>query len=80
MMPGPDDLWWCNEGAHTRLYEHLDFLIEQREEAESDLLQESRKHSIVKLLETAPGFGPKARGRGQTQQQQANSKPSAKGC
>ena len=23
MMLGPDDLWLFNEGAHTRLYEHL---------------------------------------------------------
>ena len=42
----------------TRLYEHLDFLIEQKEQAESDLLREARKHPIVPLLETAPGFGP----------------------
>jgi transposase len=30
----------------TRLYDHLDFLLEQK------------KHSIVRILETAPGFGP----------------------
>ena len=42
----------------TRLYDHLDFLIEQKKQAESDLLRESRKHSIVQLLETAPGFEP----------------------
>jgi transposase len=42
----------------TRLYEHLDFLVEQKKQAESDLLRESKKHPIVRILETAPGFGP----------------------
>ena len=27
-------------------------------EAEADLLQEAKKHRIVRILETAPGFGP----------------------
>jgi len=42
----------------TRLYSHLDFLLEQKKQAESDLLREAKKHPIVKILETAPGFGP----------------------
>jgi transposase len=42
----------------TRLYAHLDFLLDQKKQAESDLLREAKKHSIVKVLETAPGFGP----------------------
>ncbi len=42
----------------TRLYDHLDFLLEQKKEAEADLLREAKKHPIVKTLETAPGFGP----------------------
>jgi transposase len=42
----------------TRLYDHLDFLVEQKKQAESDLLRESRKHRIVPILETVPGFGP----------------------
>ena len=42
----------------TRLYEHLDFLVEQKKQAESELLRESKKHPIVRILETAPGFGP----------------------
>ncbi len=42
----------------TRLYAHLDFLLEQKKQAESDLLGEARKHSIVRTPETAPGFGP----------------------
>jgi transposase len=42
----------------TRLYDHLDFLLEQKKQAEGDLLREAKKHSIVRVLETAPGFGP----------------------
>ena len=42
----------------TRLYDHLDFLMEQKKQAEADLLREGKKHRIVKILETAPGFGP----------------------
>jgi transposase len=42
----------------TRLYAHLDFLLEQKKQAEADLLREGKKHPIVKILETAPGFGP----------------------
>ena len=42
----------------TRLYDHLDFMLEQKKQAEADLLREAKKHPIVKVLETAPGFGP----------------------
>jgi len=42
----------------TRLYDQLDFLLAQKKQAEADLLREGKKHSIVKILETAPGFGP----------------------
>jgi transposase len=42
----------------TRLYDHLDFLLEQKKQAEADLLREAKKHAIVRILETAPGFGP----------------------
>ncbi len=42
----------------TRLYDHLDFMLEQKKQAEADLLREAKKHPIVKILETAPGFGP----------------------
>jgi transposase len=41
----------------ARLYDHLDFLVEQKKQAEKDLLQESKKHRIVRIVETAPGFG-----------------------
>ena len=42
----------------TRLYAYFDFLLDQKNQAESDLLREAKKHSIAKTLETAPGFGP----------------------
>jgi transposase len=42
----------------SRLYLQLDFLREQKKEAERDLIRESRKHPIVEILETAPGMGP----------------------
>lgn len=41
----------------TRLYEQFDFLAEQKKQAERDLLREARKQPIVRILETAPGFG-----------------------
>jgi transposase len=41
-----------------RLYAQLDFLTEQKKQAEHDLLRESRKQRVVRILETAPGFGP----------------------
>jgi transposase len=42
----------------SRLYDHLDFLLDQKKQAESDLIRESKKHRIVQIVETAPGFGP----------------------
>ena len=39
-------------------YAQLDFLVEQKKQAEHELLRESRKHPIARILETAPGFGP----------------------
>ncbi len=42
----------------TRLYDHLDFILEQKKQAEADLLREAKKHRIFSMLETAPGFGP----------------------
>jgi hypothetical protein len=42
----------------VRLYDHLDFLSEQKKQAEADLLREAKKHPIVRILETTPGFGP----------------------
>jgi transposase len=48
----------CAQPRATRLYDHLDFLLEQKKQAEADLLREAKKHPIVRVLETAPGFGP----------------------
>jgi transposase len=42
----------------TRLYEQLDFLVELKGRAEQDLVRESRKQPISRLLETVPGMGP----------------------
>ncbi len=47
-----------SQARSTRLYAHLDFLLEQKKQAEADLLREAKKHPIVRTLETAPGFGP----------------------
>lgn len=41
-----------------RLYEQLDFLSEQKAQAEDDLVRESHRHSITRILETVPGLGP----------------------
>jgi transposase len=48
----------------TRLYTQLDFLLAQKDEAEADLLCEAKRHPIVRILETAPGFGPIRAARG----------------
>ena len=42
----------------VHLYRQLDFARDQKAEIEAELLRESRKHKIVPILETAPGFGP----------------------
>jgi transposase len=42
----------------ARLYDYLDFLLEQKKQAEADLLREAKKHPIVRILESTPGFGP----------------------
>jgi transposase len=42
----------------TRLHEQLEFFKQQKKQIEADLLRESRKHKIVRILETAPGIGP----------------------
>jgi transposase len=40
------------------LYEQIDFLVALKERAEQDLIRESRKHPIARMLETTPGLGP----------------------
>jgi hypothetical protein len=42
----------------ARLYEQIDFLVALKERAEQDLIGESRKHPIARVLETTPGLGP----------------------
>ncbi len=33
-------------------------MLEQKKQAEADLLREAERHRIVRIVETAPGFGP----------------------
>jgi transposase len=40
------------------LYDQYDFVVELKEKAEAELLQELGKHSIARMLQTAPGLGP----------------------
>lgn len=42
----------------SRLFTELDVLNELREEAEKDLVRETRKHPAAKILQTIPGIGP----------------------
>jgi hypothetical protein len=41
-----------------RLYEQYDFLVSLKARAHADLITESHKHAITRILETAPGMGP----------------------
>jgi transposase len=41
-----------------RVFKELDFLAELREEAERELLGETRKHREAKILQSIPGIGP----------------------
>ncbi len=41
-----------------RLYEQLDFLAELKQRSEKDLIRESRRQRITRILETIPGLGP----------------------
>ncbi len=42
----------------TKLYAHYDFLLELKKQSEKELIAEAHKHSIARILETAPGLGP----------------------
>jgi len=44
--------------ATEKLHEEHDVLAELREEAEAELVKESRRHAISRVLATAPGMGP----------------------
>ena len=41
-----------------RIFRELDFLTELREEAETEFIRETRKHSAAKILQSIPGIGP----------------------
>jgi hypothetical protein len=41
-----------------RLYAQLDFLVDLKAQAEQDLVRESHRHPITRILETVPGLGP----------------------
>jgi transposase len=41
-----------------RLYVQMDFLVGLKQEAEQDLIRESKRHRITRILETIPGLGP----------------------
>lgn len=42
----------------SKLFKELDFLTELRNEAETELLAEARKHPATKVLRSIPGIGP----------------------
>lgn len=42
----------------TALYAHYDCLLTLKQQAEADLVAESKKHRIARILQTAPGLGP----------------------
>ena len=44
--------------AAEKLHEEYDALLELKKAIESELVSESRKHSIARVLQTAPGMGP----------------------
>ena len=44
--------------ATEKLHEQYDLLLELKREAEQELVVETRKHRISKVLATAPGLGP----------------------
>ena len=44
--------------ATEKLHEECDLLVELKREAEHELVAESRKHRISRVLATAPGLGP----------------------
>jgi transposase len=42
----------------ARFYEELDCLVDLKTQVESDLVKESHRHAIARILETVPGLGP----------------------
>ncbi len=43
--------------ATSKLYAHYDLLLDLKKQAESELVAESKKHPITRILQTAPGLG-----------------------
>jgi transposase len=48
----------CSRGAAKTLYSQYDAIEEIRSQAEKDLVQESHRHAISRVLESCPGLGP----------------------
>jgi hypothetical protein len=44
--------------ATSKLYAHYDWRLELKKQAEAELIAESKRHPIVRILQTAPGLGP----------------------
>ena len=44
--------------ATSKLYAHYDVLLDLKKQAETELVAESKKHSITRVLQTVPGLGP----------------------
>jgi hypothetical protein len=53
-----DQLPRAARSSAERFYAQLDFLVGLKQEAEQDLIRESKRHRITPLLETIPGLGP----------------------
>jgi transposase len=61
--PAHRDQWQArlpeaSRAVTTKLYAHYDFLLQLKKQAGEELVTESRKHPIARILQTAPGIGP----------------------
>jgi transposase len=56
--PWREKLGFSTQTRLDRLYDPLDFLVAQKKQAEASLVREAKKYPIMKILESAPGFGP----------------------
>jgi transposase len=48
----------ASRAVTTKLYAHYDFLLALKKQAEQELVVESHRSPIARILETAPGIGP----------------------
>jgi len=53
-----DKLPEASRAVTTKLYAHYDYLLDLKKQSEQELVGESHKHPIARILETAPGIGP----------------------